>query len=55
MNITRQEIEDLLVHEAEPLDEFKLKEWATLLANNGTYVIPTIGNPDADFKKFLRS
>ncbi|SMQ72594.1 p-cumate 2,3-dioxygenase beta subunit [Bacillus sp. OV166] len=53
MNITRQEIEDFLFHEAELLDEFKLKEWAALFASNGTYVIPPIGNPDADFKKSL--
>ncbi|MBT2739943.1 aromatic-ring-hydroxylating dioxygenase subunit beta [Bacillus sp. ISL-77] len=53
MNITRQEIEDFLFHEAELLDEFKLKEWVALFASNGTYVIPPIGNPDADFKKSL--
>ncbi|QIZ08642.1 aromatic-ring-hydroxylating dioxygenase subunit beta [Priestia megaterium] len=53
MNITRQEIEDFLFHEAELLDEFKLKEWSALFASNGTYVIPPIGNPDADFKKSL--
>ncbi|MFC3882429.1 aromatic-ring-hydroxylating dioxygenase subunit beta [Bacillus songklensis] len=53
MKITRQEIEDFLIHEAELLDEFKLKEWAALFASNGTYVIPPIGNPDADFKKSL--
>ncbi|MFB5193431.1 aromatic-ring-hydroxylating dioxygenase subunit beta [Neobacillus sp. KR4-4] len=53
MNITRQEIEDFLFHEGELLDEFKLKEWAALFSSNGTYVIPPIGNPDADFKKSL--
>ena len=53
MNITRQEIEDFLFHEGELLDEFKLKEWAALFSSNGTYVIPPIGNPDADFKNSL--
>lgn len=53
MSITRQEVEDFLIHEAELLDEWKLKEWAALFASNGTYVIPPIGNPNADFKKSL--
>ena len=53
MNITRQEIEDFLYHEAELLDDWKMKEWAALFSSKGTYVIPPIGNPDADFKKSL--
>lgn len=53
MNITRQEVEEFLIHEAELLDEWKLTEWAALFSSNGTYVIPPIGNPDADFKKSL--
>jgi p-cumate 2,3-dioxygenase subunit beta len=48
MNITRQEIEDFLYHEAALLDEWKLKEWAALFSSNGSYIIPPIGNPNAD-------
>ena len=55
MNITRQEIEDFLYHEAELLDDWKMKEWAALFSSKGTYEIPPIGNPDADFKKSLIS
>ncbi|WP_047155031.1 aromatic-ring-hydroxylating dioxygenase subunit beta [Aneurinibacillus tyrosinisolvens] len=53
MKITRQEIEDFLYHEAELLDEFRLKEWAALFSSRGTYIIPPIGNPDADFTTSL--
>lgn len=48
MNITRQEIEDFLYQEADLLDEWKLKEWAALFASNGSYIIPPIGNPNAN-------
>jgi p-cumate 2,3-dioxygenase subunit beta len=53
MNITRQEIEEFLYNEAELLDDWKLKEWSTLFASNGEYIIPPIGNPNADFKTSL--
>lgn len=53
MNITRQEVEDFLYQEAELLDSWKLKEWAALFSSTGTYEIPPIGNPDADFSKSL--
>lgn len=53
MNITRQEIEDFLYHEADLLDEWKLKEWAALFSSNGYYIIPPIGNPNADSNKSL--
>jgi p-cumate 2,3-dioxygenase beta subunit len=53
MNITRQEVEDLLFHEAELLDEWKLKEWASLFSSDGSYLIPPIGNPDADTNRSL--
>jgi p-cumate 2,3-dioxygenase subunit beta len=48
MKITRQEVEDLLFHEADLLDEWKLVEWAALFSTDGAYLIPPIGNPDAD-------
>ncbi|WP_428908222.1 aromatic-ring-hydroxylating dioxygenase subunit beta [Niallia sp. Krafla_26] len=53
MNITRQEIEDFLYLEADLLDNFKMKEWAALFAENGTYEVPPLGDPDADFKNSL--
>ena len=53
MNITRQEIEDFLYKEAELLDTWQMQAWADLFSKNGTYEIPPIGNPDADFKKSL--
>src|SRR4051812_28851342 len=53
MNITRQGIEEFLYHEAELLDNWQLEEWAALFSVDGTYEIPPIGNPDADFKKSL--
>ena len=52
MNITRQEIEDFLYNEAELLDKWKMKEWAALFTENGTYEIPPIGSPDADLINF---
>lgn len=48
MKITRQEIEEFLYHEAELLDEWKLVEWAALFSTDGSYIIPPIGNPDAN-------
>ena len=53
MNITRQEIEEFLYQEAEFLDTWKMQEWADLFSADGTYEIPPIGSPDADFKKSL--
>jgi p-cumate 2,3-dioxygenase subunit beta len=53
MNITRQTIEDFLFKEAELLDEWKLEEWAALFSSKGSYLIPPIGNPNADFAESL--
>jgi p-cumate 2,3-dioxygenase subunit beta len=53
MKISRNEIEDFLYHEAELLDEWKLEEWAALFASEGVYIIPPIGNPEADASKSL--
>src|SRR4051812_26840163 len=53
MNITRQGIEEFLYHEAELLDNWQLEEWAALFSVDGTYEIPPIGNPNADFKTSL--
>ena len=53
MNVTRQRFEDFLYKEAEILDEWEMQAWAALFSAEGTYEIPPIGNPDADFKKSL--
>jgi p-cumate 2,3-dioxygenase beta subunit len=53
MNITAQEIEEFLYQEAELLDTWQMQAWADLFSTDGTYVIPPIGSPDADFKKSL--
>src|SRR3954452_282775 len=53
MNITRQEIEEFLYQEAEFLDTWQMKAWADLFSTEGTYEIPPIGSPNADFKKSL--
>ncbi|GAB3045565.1 aromatic-ring-hydroxylating dioxygenase subunit beta [Stenotrophomonas tumulicola] len=37
----RAEIEDLLYHEAELLDTWKLKEWLALFTEDGTYYVPS--------------
>ncbi|MBM7599203.1 p-cumate 2,3-dioxygenase beta subunit [Virgibacillus halotolerans] len=47
MTLTRQDIIDFLYTEAELLDEWKLNEWAALFTEDGTYIIPPIGDPDA--------
>ena len=53
MSMDFQQIEDFLYHEAELLDEWKLEEWASLFSCNGRYLIPPIGNPDADTNQSL--
>jgi p-cumate 2,3-dioxygenase subunit beta len=51
-NIYRK-IEDFLYYECELLDDWKLEEWASLFTTEGKYLIPPIGNPDADGKRSL--
>ena len=53
MNVARHEIEDFLYHEAELLDDWKLKEWAALFSSDGFYLIPPIGNPEASTNSSL--
>ena len=38
--VTRAEVEDFFYHEAALLDEWRLKEWEALLADDATYFIP---------------
>jgi p-cumate 2,3-dioxygenase beta subunit len=51
--LERQDIVDFLYTEAKLLDEWKLKEWATLFTDDGTYKIPPIGEPDASPTKSI--
>ena len=53
MNITRQQVEEFLYKEADLLDEWKMAEWAALFSSDAAYLIPPIGNPDADFNRSL--
>src|SRR4051794_26450264 len=46
-------IEDFLYEECELLDNWKLEEWASLFSSQGKYLIPPIGNPNADEKTSL--
>ncbi|WP_077328485.1 aromatic-ring-hydroxylating dioxygenase subunit beta [Virgibacillus siamensis] len=51
--LERQEIVDFLYKEAYLLDEWKLKEWAALFTDDGTYKVPPLGDPDADARTSL--
>lgn len=51
--VTRAEVEDFLFHEAALLDEWKLDEWQTLLADDATYLIPPNDDLDGDYRKSL--
>ncbi|MCQ6279941.1 aromatic-ring-hydroxylating dioxygenase subunit beta [Bacillus sp. EB600] len=53
MKKTYDEIREFLYYEAELLDEWKLEEWASLFTSSGMYLIPPIGNPNADNKQHL--
>src|SRR5215831_14286771 len=46
--VTRQQVEDFLYHEAALLDDWKLDEWLTLLTDDATYRVPSNDRPDAD-------
>ena len=51
--VTNQDINDFLYTEAKILDEWRLEEWVELFTDDGTYVIPPLGNPQADASKAL--
>ncbi|MCM3740970.1 aromatic-ring-hydroxylating dioxygenase subunit beta [Oceanobacillus luteolus] len=46
--VERQDVVDFLYTEAKILDEWRLKEWAALFTDDGTYIVPPIGNPEAE-------
>ncbi|BCJ85214.1 aromatic-ring-hydroxylating dioxygenase subunit beta [Effusibacillus dendaii] len=48
MTFTREQVEDFLYLEADLMDQWKLIEWSELFAENGQYLVPPIGYPDAD-------
>lgn len=49
----KHEVIDFLYHEAKLLDQWKLVEWANLFSEDGTYIIPPIGEPEANPLKSL--
>ncbi|WP_085993003.1 aromatic-ring-hydroxylating dioxygenase subunit beta [Oceanobacillus senegalensis] len=53
MSVTRQDVVDFLYTEAKLLDEWKLNEWAELFTDDGTYMVPPIGEPDASPTKSI--
>jgi p-cumate 2,3-dioxygenase beta subunit len=48
--VSRAEIEDLLYHEAELLDAWKLDDWLALMTDDATYFVPPNDKPDADHR-----
>ena len=44
--VSRNDVEDFLYHEAQLLDEWKLKEWEALFTSDGSYYVPTTGAPE---------
>src|SRR6202161_423779 len=50
---TRQEVEDLLYHEAALLDEWRLEEWLELLTADALYQGPPAHNPEGDARNTL--
>lgn len=48
--VSRAEVEDLLYHEAELLDAWKLDAWMALLTEDAAYYVPPNDKPDADHR-----
>jgi p-cumate 2,3-dioxygenase beta subunit len=48
--VTRAEVEDLLYHEAELLDSWRLDDWLGLLTEDASYFVPPNDKPDADHR-----
>lgn len=46
--ITLSEVEQLFTHEAALLDEWRLNEWLELVAEDGTYLVPSLDSPDSE-------
>lgn len=52
-DITREQIEDFLYHEAMLLDAWRLDDWLELLTEDATYRIPSNDAPDSDHRNAL--
>lgn len=52
-NISREDVEDFLYHEAALLDEWRLNEWEELLTDDAAYYVPPNDQPDADHRDCL--
>ncbi len=50
---TLAEVERFLVDEAALLDEWRLTEWLSLLAEDARYLVPPLDSPDADHRNAL--
>ncbi len=48
--VTRAEVEDLLFHEADLLDNWRLDDWLGLLTEDASYYVPPNDKPDADHR-----
>ena len=46
-DVTREQIENFLFHEADLLDEWRLDEWLALFTEDGGYYIPSTDTPKA--------
>ena len=53
MSALRAEVEELLFHEAELLDAWKLREWLLLLTPDARYLVPPNDRPEADHRSTL--
>jgi p-cumate 2,3-dioxygenase beta subunit len=51
--VTRAEVEDLLYHEAELLDSWRLDDWLGLLTEDAAYYVPPNDKPDSDHRYTL--
>lgn len=51
--VSRAEVEDLLYHEADLLDSWRLDDWLDLLTDDATYYVPPNDKPDADARYTL--
>lgn len=52
-SLTRSDIEDFLYEEAALLDEWRLREWLTLLTEDATYEVPSTDVPDGNSQETL--
>ena len=53
IQVTRQQVEDFIYHEAALLDAWRLDDWLELLTADAVYCVPSNDRPYADPKKTL--